>query len=332
MKLSKCTSEELTRLRSAVSQPGSKVRHIILNVEQDEDEGATVFVCANAIEKMSAAMWAKQLGVARLQQEVVQCTDGVDPAMAECSTRHKLNQGSEERYGSPSQRQAHATAAVAQNKSKSTITKKRKESDSEASDGEDNAGGPVRMTCDVLKPTPSSEAPRQPQVETRALSEILVTHQFPAFIGRVAPVLAWERFNKLAAFWYVRTGRDYGNEQHMPTVFQAMYDHPQRESGWQAFVSEKQAELETDTHYAGVDQELLRFLLGKRVDSKMLWKVEEVWGMFAAWAEEYDAGSERDTLYTRIQAMGTHVQSDIDWRRHAVKKNRYYHDPAMMCQ
>ncbi len=62
----------------------------------------------------------------------------------------------------------------------------------------------------------------------------------------------------------------------------------------------------------------------------MLWKVEEVWGKFSAWAEEH-AESEQDTLHTRIQAMGTHVQSDIDWRKHAVTKNRYYYGPAV-CQ
>ena len=331
MKLSKCTNDELNTLRRAVSQAGSKVRHVILNVEQDEDEGATVYVCAHALEKLSAAMWAKQLGVGRLQQEMVQCTDGVEQAMTEYSSKHGLIQGSEERFGSPSQRQGQAAAAVvAQAKSKS-ISRKRKESDSEASD-EDNEGGPVMMECDNSPPkTASFSTTSVPQVERRGLLEAIMSHQFSAG-SEVPPILAWEKFNQQAAFWYVRTGGEYGNEQHMPTVFQAMHEHPQSHGGWHALVGKKRAELATGTRCAGVDQGLLRFLLGKRLDDKMLWKVEEVWGKFEAWAKEHSGGGgqERDTLHTRIQVMGTHAQSDIDWRRHAVKKNRYY-VPAM-CQ
>lgn len=335
MKLSKCTGEELTRLRCAVSQAGSKVRHLILNVEQEEDEGATVHICANGLEKLSAVMWAKQLGVSRLQQEVVQCTDGVEQAMAECRTKFGLNQGSEERYGCPSQRQGHATA---QNTSKSISGTKRKESDSEASDGEEEAGNyePTAkpIACDPRQTNMyvGREPQIPPKVETRPLLEVLVTHHFDTFQGNPPALLAWRKFNQLAAFWYVRTGGEYGNEQHMKIVFQAMHDHPQSNSWWHGLVREKQAELATDTHHAGVDHELLRFLLGKRVDRQMLWKVEEVWGKFEAWAEEYDAGSKRDTLHTRIQAMGTHVQSDIDWRKHAVMHNRYYAPGMMMCQ
>ena len=227
---------------------------------------------------------------------------------------------------------------VAQNTSKSISGRKRKESDSEPSDGEEEAGNyePTAkpIACDPRQTNMyvGREPQIPPKVETRPLLEVLVTHHFDTFQGNPPALLAWRKFNQLAAFWYVRTGGEYGNEQHMKIVFQAMHDHPQSNSWWHGLVREKQAELATDTHHAGVDQELLRFLLGKRVDRQMLWKVEEVWGKFEAWAEEYDAGSKRDTLHTRIQAMGTHVQSDIDWRKHAVMHNRYYAPAMMMCQ
>jgi hypothetical protein len=326
MKLTQCTHDELAQLRGAVKQDGSKLIHVTLNVEDD-----TAYLCARASTQLSASAWAKQLGVPRLQHVVAQCTNGIEEAMRKCRAEWGLELESEEKYDAQA-REATRSQPV----EKARVGQKRGSDNEEEEMEEAGTHEPTgkSITCDPRRSNTyvAREAQIPPQVETRPLLEVLMTHHFDTFQGNPPPLLPWKKFNQLAAFWYVRTGVEYGNEQHMKIVFQAMHDHPQSNGWWHGLVSEKQAELATGTRCAGVDQELLRFLLGKRVDRQMLCKVEEVWGKFEAWAEEYDAGSKRDTLHTRIQAMGTHTQSDIDWRKHAVMNNRYYHDPAMMCQ
>ena len=302
-------------MRGAIQQAGSKLIHVILNMEED-----TAYLCARASTQLSATAWSKQLGVARLQHVVIQCTDGMEEAMRKCRAEWGLELESEERYETQARVTTKPPMVLL-----SSGTKR-------GSDNEDDNEPTARIIeCDPRKTHTNNinVNPTQTQVEHRPLQEVLETYKFDTSQGNPTDILAWERFNQLAAFWYVRTGGEYCNKQHMPTVFKAMQDHPQSHRWWHKLASEKQAELAVSMHCAGVDQGLLRFLLEKRVEHKMLWKVDEVWDKFAAWAKEY-AGDQSDTLHTRIQAMGTHAQSDIDWRRHAVKKNRYY-APAM-CQ
>lgn len=296
MRLTECTPAEIGQLRGAINQAGSRLIQVSLHVEED-----AAYLCARASSPLSVAQWAKEFGIARLQPLVVQCTDGMVEAMRKCRAEWGLALESEESYNS---RPRATTGTTTQQGPRESSGQKR------GSDTEDE-GEPTRMECEP--------------VQARTLHETLLSHQFGAYIGVVAPKLAWEKFNQQAAFWYVRNGLDFYSEQHMPTVFQAMYDHTQSHVGWREFVKAKEVELGTSTRRAGVDPKLLRWLLEQRVEAKGKCSSEQVWAKFEAWALEMYPQGGRDTLHTLIQAMCTHPQSDIEWRRHAVKQNRYYY-------
>jgi hypothetical protein len=68
------------------------LRLIILNVRLPDAEEHRVCVFANEYEKLSDVIKVKQIGVPRLQQEMVQYKSGIELAMLECRLKHGLLQ------------------------------------------------------------------------------------------------------------------------------------------------------------------------------------------------------------------------------------------------
>jgi len=318
MKLMKCTGEELKSLRGAVSKAGSKVKGLVMNTSQEEDAGATVYVCAHAYEKLSAAMWAKQLGVPRIHAEVVQCTDGIEQGMRECREEYGLSQEDDEQYG-----------ACGDGKKKK---RSQQEVMMEEDSGSSECGSPMADSPKKVCTTLQERAPPTTTVGTAGLPllETLLEHHFEKWIGVVAPKLAWDKFNQLAVFWYFRQGgkREFVNSSHMSVVFQAMCAHPQSHSGWVDLVECKKEELFGNSAGAWkIDAGLLRHLLKQRLGAyeEHNFTPEKMWAKLEEWTAAYDkSNNEEGSKPTLIQAMCEHPQSNIEWRIHAVKQNRYY--------
>jgi hypothetical protein len=73
--------EELELIRNAASRPGSKLKHIIIQLCESDGETRTQYkLYAKAIEKLSAVMWRKQLGCERLNGMTI--TQLVGPELA----------------------------------------------------------------------------------------------------------------------------------------------------------------------------------------------------------------------------------------------------------
>jgi hypothetical protein len=99
IQLEDCSKEELKALREAVSRPGSQLRTVVLYVDKDDEKGTDIaHVFGNASEKLSACMWAKKLGVPRIQKLVVQCTDGIEQTARAHRAKWGIDLESEERY------------------------------------------------------------------------------------------------------------------------------------------------------------------------------------------------------------------------------------------
>ena len=326
MKITNCTAGELKVLREAVFSPESKVKEVMINIH-DKD---TAFVCARSSVQLSAAMWAKQLGVPRLQAAVVQCTDGVEQVMRACRAEWGMAKEDEEVYTSQS-------CAAGDGSNKKRSKKQQQEEENESSGGEDTGSGGEEMMVDSEELTPTKKACTAATVVPPAaattsgvvtsLLQTLLDHRFEKWIGVVAPKLAWDKFNQLAVFWYFRSGSmEFASPNHMPIICQAMREHPQSHSGWSQLVTMKMAEANSSgDDLAPVDTALLKRLLKQRLsaDEAIRLTPAQMWARVEEWAGQTTAESNKKN--TVIQAVCEHCQSDIERRIHAVKQNSFQH-------
>ena len=83
--LTNFSASDVKTIKESVSKQGSKVKYLI--VSGATAEGGSSCMCARASEKMSEAMWAKQLGVPKLREVGLTSSADMKQAVLECRAK-----------------------------------------------------------------------------------------------------------------------------------------------------------------------------------------------------------------------------------------------------
>lgn len=88
------TVGEVETIKKSISRPGSKIKYIIV-CEATASGGESACMCAKADDKMSVALWAKELGVAKLRDIGMTGSTDMKQAVLDC----RAMKGHYERFG-----------------------------------------------------------------------------------------------------------------------------------------------------------------------------------------------------------------------------------------
>lgn len=249
------------------------MRCLILHVDCEyDDAGAarqmTVRFTANGLQRLSALMWSKQLGVPRIQTQITPCTQGVEQAMDECRAQLDLDFESQEHFGCVSKEHRAQQQAGSHHKRKGaaapvsapvTSTQQQQVTTREEpaehalptfmeqlhslslhqqqqQRSEEQAQAPLMVNPDD---------PPQPLLFA-TLYDYLMTKRHEPSMGPPSPEFAWQRLHGWAREWYMAHKVPAGNDTHMATVCRVMRDHPESTAGWVRLVERKEAERESD--------------------------------------------------------------------------------------